>query len=1260
MFFKSKMYRNLLSFIFVLLIIVGFSTISVNASTENNGEVLVCDATLADDFLDDSIIVVLKNDFSLISKTYLCNDFKEINCINVEDLTENSIDILQKQITAEQTGDWSLLSKHKENNMLIDVDSFNRILCLTIGNPGKENVLTAIKELEKRNDVYSVEPNYIESLDLSTDDTYFLSDQWGLNQTYGINVNKAWNYTTGNANILVGVIDSGIDAKHPDLINTVNDNLHRDYVDTPFLSNVREVDKEDLEDLNGHGTHVAGIIGAQGNNLTGISGVVQNISLVSLRVFDSNGDGNASDVKRAIDFATKEAIPILNYSGGGTNNHSGRRKAIENYPGLFVCSAGNDGQDNDLNDHFPSNYNFDNLISVGAIDSNGQKRSASNFGANNVDIFAPGQSILSTYPTDLYDSSNSSHIAVGYRKLSGTSMAAPFVTGVAALMLAANPDITPQQIKFTIMNNATKYSALDNLCVSEGRLDAFKSVSAVAFNTSTVNDDIKINGFVSGYSMINYTDLEIPESFAQISSEYGTPIQEIAIIGSAAFKNMRNLKSIFMPNTITNIDSSAFENCYSLQGITLPNNITSIGNSVFKGCASLESISIPNSVTHIDTSAFEGCSYLQSVTLSNNLIAIGSSAFKGCGSLGSITIPSSVQHIDSNAFENCSSLSVVTVNRRITNITNLGVSVFDGCNASLKIFVPANRIAEYKNKEYWSSYRNKITPSEDYAELEIDCEGNVSESLSLSKATNELYKLNVNCSKSYKINANSSNNVNIIIYDSNMNVISSGSNTLTQFLGCGIYYISFEFDDTNASGTFEIGISLTWTSSNILLNKGTNNIKNSMHLNNGNAYHCSYEYFNNQGEGFYRFSLNIGSNEILPEGTIKIYSNINKTELLNRYGSTGINEQAITYNGENELYVFLPENGYYYIDIVLPKSTYSLITLTIEQIEQKDINYQNRLDTNTIDELFDNKTNTNYFEEVTISHRSKIELDIVTSGTINRNIPIYIFEKHRDPGYEPGDNHYYLVLEYTNNITSINRSPIFTIILNPGTYYIGYSDNLDNASISFSLRRKVNIDLNINGTLATDPALNQGFPLGSEVTFNDGALLGNTITEGFTRNIYLMVEDRVNDPMSRLEYDWYSSNENVAIVTKYGTVLALNVNENTTVTIYAINKDDPSIVYKKDFVILKETKTEQLVIECNMTYSYSEENGMYTLELDFTNCPYPYIGYYVWDIESFNEISVDMEHYGLIYSTGPGEALLTANYALNMRISLKIHLTITE
>ena len=796
---------------------------------------------------------------------------------------------------------------------------------------------------------------------------------------------------------------------------------------------------------------------------------------------------------------------------------------------------------------------------------------------------------------------------------------------------------------------------------------AFENCSSL--RSVTLSTSLITIGLAAFKGCASLESISIPNSVTHIDTsafEGCSYLQSVTLstnliaIGSSAFKGCASLESISIPNSVTHIDTSAFEGCSYLQSVTLSNNLIAIGSSAFKGCASLARITIPNTVTNIDTSAFEGCSYLQSVTLSTNLIAIGSSAFKGCGSLERIVIPLSVQYIDDEAFKNCSSLSVVTVNRRITNITNLGVSVYDGCNASLKIIVPVNRIAEYKNKEYWSSYRNKIMPSEDYTELEIDCEGNVSESLSLSKATNELYKLNVNCSKSYKINANSSKTINIIIYDANMNVISSGSNTVTQFLGCGTYYISFEFDDTNASGTFEIGISLTWTSSNILLNKGTNNIKNSMHLNNENVYHCSYKYLNNQGEGFYRFSLNVGSNIILPEGTIKIYSNINKTELLNRYGSTGINEQAITYNGENEIYVFLPENGYYYIDVVLPKSTYSLITLTIEQVEKNDINYQNRLATIGFDELFDNKTVTNYFEEVTISHRSKIELDIVTSGTINRNIPIYIFEKHRDPGYEPGDNHYYLVLEYTNNITSINSGPVFTVILNPGTYYIGYSDNFDKVQIQFALRRKVNTDLNIDGTLVTDPARNQGFPLGSEVTFNNGSLRGNTITEGFTRNLYLMVEDRLRDPMSRLDYDWYSSNENVAKVTKYGTVLALNVSENTTVTIYAINKDDPSIVYKKDFIILKETKTEQIVIECNMSYSYSEENGMYTLELDFTNSPYPYIGYYVWDIECFNGINVDMEHHGLVSSTGPGAALLTANYTLNMRIFLKIHLTITE
>ena len=136
--------------------------------------------------------------------------------------------------------------------------------------------------------------------------------------------------------------------------------------------------------------------------------------------------GNGASIKKAIDFATNEDIPILNFSGGGTDNHKGVKTAIENYPGLFVCSSGNENQNNDLIDHFPSNYKFSNLISVGAMDSDGTRYYLSNYGAKSVDIFAPGFSILSTYPTNLYKSTDLNNIAVGYKLMSGTSMATPF------------------------------------------------------------------------------------------------------------------------------------------------------------------------------------------------------------------------------------------------------------------------------------------------------------------------------------------------------------------------------------------------------------------------------------------------------------------------------------------------------------------------------------------------------------------------------------------------------------------------------------------------------------------------------------------------------------------------------------------------------------------------------------------------------------------------------------------------------------------
>ena len=147
---------------------------------------------------------------------------------------------------------------------------------------------------------------------------------------------------------------------------------------------------------------------------------------------------------------------------------------------------------------------------------------------------------------------------------------------------------------------------------------------------------------------------------------------------------------------------------------------------------------------------------------------------------------------------------------------------------------------------------------------------------------------------------------------------------------------------------------------------------------------------------------------------------------------------------------------------------------------------------------------------------------------------------------------------------------------------------------------------------------------------------------------------------SRLDYDWYSSNESVAKVTNYGTVLGMPVDEDTTVTIYAVLKADPSIVYYKVFTILNDEEEDLIEIELEMSYSYSEENGEYQLELNSANCPYPMIQYYDWIIYNESNEEVLLNYWGNVTSTGPCEVLIVGTYNLNNRVRIFITLTIEE
>ena len=779
----------------------------------------------------------------------------------------------------------------------------------------------------------------------------------------------------------------------------------------------------------------------------------------------------------------------------------------------------------------------------------------------------------------------------------------------------------------------------------------------------------------------------------------------VTSIGADAFKNCKNLQKVVIPNTITNIDSSAFENCSYLQSVTLPTNLVAIDSSAFKGCGSLATITIPNGVTHIDSSAFENCSYLQSVTLPTNLVTIGSSAFKGCGSLGnitipnsvtnidscafencsylqtiilssnlnaigvsafkgceslaSITIPSSVQYIDESAFENCVSLVSVMVEREISNITNLGNYAFAGCSSALQIIVPQNRVAEYKNKLYWSSYRSKIiSDNVNYDEIDLYCLIDEEESVTLNARYNKLYKLGVDCTRSYKFVSDVSSK--IIVYNSDMTVAYSGDNSLTAYLNKGTYYLSIEHSSVTTSGIININYALAYPTDGIAISYNSSNgtnIASGLHLTENNMYHARLKYTNYKGAGFYKFTLNAGASAIYPVNAIQVYTDVNRTNLLSMYSLSELDIFAQSNENENIMYIYLPENGTYYIDVTLPLSSYSSLTFNIQSIEVNNINYWNSLTSIGFDVLFENVNTQSCFEEVTISHCSEIQLDIISSGTIYNDIKVYVFKKVRDPRYEPGINYYYIESVYIDEITSTNRSPVFTLILDPGTYYFGYAENEDNVNINFALRRMVDYNMNMEGILVADPYYT-GYDLGTEVLFNEGECDKYYITEGFTRNIYLMVEDRLRDPMSRLDYDWYSSNEAVATVTNYGTVLAMPVTTDTEVTIYAVLKDDPKIVYYRTFTVLNDEEEDLIEIELNMSYSYVAENGTYQLELTNINCPYPMIQYYSWNIINNSEETVTMNYWGQISSTGTCTVLIEGTYNLNSRVRLYITLTI--
>ncbi|MBB1329732.1 S8 family serine peptidase [Pseudoalteromonas sp. SR43-7] len=342
----------------------------------------------------------------------------------------------------------------------------------------------AIALLKSHQAIEYVEPDYQVSIARTPDDPRF-DELWGLNndgQTGGtadadIDAVEAWDISTGSRDVVVGVIDTGIDYSHSDLASNMwvnSSEIPGDGIDNDgngFIDDVHGInaitDSGDPMDDEGHGTHVSGTIGASGGNGIGVVGVNHEVSLVGCKFLDAAGSGSTSDAIKCIDYmvSLKNSgvnLRVLNNSWGGGGYSQALADAIASSEAadlLFVAAAGNDTIDNDVNPHYPSNYENASVLSVASTDQTDGISWFSHYGLTSVDMGAPGSAILSTTPGESYAS------------YSGTSMATPHVAGAAALVLSINPELSTQELKDLLMNSGDANAALQGVTVAGTRLN---------------------------------------------------------------------------------------------------------------------------------------------------------------------------------------------------------------------------------------------------------------------------------------------------------------------------------------------------------------------------------------------------------------------------------------------------------------------------------------------------------------------------------------------------------------------------------------------------------------------------------------------------------------------------------------------------------------------------------------------------------------------------------------------------------------------
>lgn len=354
-----------------------------------------------------------------------------------------------------------------------------------------------------------VEPDYVLSVAATTPDDPLYASQWGMAV---IGAPAAWDITTGSSSVVVADIDTGVRYDHPDLAANMwhnpaewggvageDDDLNG-YVDDLYGIDAADADSDpaDGDATNSHGTHVAGIIAAAGNNGVGVAGVGWSTRIMALRCLDAAGSGSVSKSIKCIDYAVWQKqhgvnVVAINASWGGDDQSAFLRLAIDEAGDagiVFVAAAGNDGRDTDVTPYYPSSYDSRSIVAVANSTATDDRRATSNWGLTSVDLAAPGTGILSTVGTSTDPS--------GYKALTGTSMAAPQVSGVVALCAAAFPTEGVEARIDRVVRGVDRLPAWSGICVSGGRLNALRALDTTPPVTTA-------SGVPTGWSKVPVT-----------------------------------------------------------------------------------------------------------------------------------------------------------------------------------------------------------------------------------------------------------------------------------------------------------------------------------------------------------------------------------------------------------------------------------------------------------------------------------------------------------------------------------------------------------------------------------------------------------------------------------------------------------------------------------------------------------------------------------------------------------------------------------